>query len=69
MAKGLLIDISNAITDHNKADKSPSYPKKYELTVRWPGTVIEQNISVENAIKSAGLVFLQGEYKLPTGPI
>ena len=31
--------------------------------------MIGENISVEEAVKSAGLVFMQGEFELPTGPI
>ena len=36
VSNGLLIDISNAISDHNTDELTPSYPKQYELTVTWP---------------------------------
>ena len=61
--KGILIDIQNAFSDKNTEEQTPSYPKSYQIKVKWPQKDLLFKVDVEEAIKSSGILFYP-EHKL-----
>ena len=50
--KGLLVDISNAVSDSNTEDQTPKYPLETILTLKWDEKIqLKDNLNLERAVK------------------
>ena len=62
-----MVDFSNAVTDSNTEDQTPSYPLETILSVKWDGKVqLKDDIDEEKILReSAGIIFYHGMAPLP----
>ena len=67
--KGLLIDITNAISDSNTQLFLPLYPLETILELKWNEKVqFRDSIDVEKVLlETGGMMFYTGVNKLPIG--